>query len=253
MKKLLFIWSFFAAASTVSAQDFYNPANNTVGDLLHSSCCWLGQYKISGSFGGFYSKITYRKSDTEYTDYNRYGVSANLTVKFYKEFQIRLMFYGDLNQNDKKPAWLSNLYYNIGNYDWHNKSFSYGYENYQPNRFDGSYNFLENKKRGFFFISYNYYLLGEEKNPWKLDETSQIYITPFIRYQPEYTDRYGEKILGHHKIILGYAARYVIWNNFYVEAALYYYTSEKSKMPWDPDFTYGFGYFNWRSFKINFS
>ncbi len=252
MKKLLNLWFLFALTG-LFAQDFYNPGSQTVGDLLNSSCCWLGKYKISGSVGGFFSKITYLKQPGRYTDYQRYGTNANLTVKFYKEFQVRLMFYADFNQNDDKPSWLSNLYYNIGNYDWHNKSFSYGYENYQPNRFDGSYNFFENMKRGFFFVSYNYYLLGEGENPLKLDKTSQIYLSPFIRYQPEYTDRYGEKVLGYHKTVLGTAARYVIWNNFYVESAVYFYPVKKSKMPWDPDFTYGFGYFNWRSFKINFS
>ena len=44
------------------------------------------------------------------------------------------------------------MFYSLGVYNWKDNTFSYGYENYQPNRFDGSYNFLTNMKRGFFFV-----------------------------------------------------------------------------------------------------
>jgi hypothetical protein len=38
----------------------------------------------------------------------------------------------------------------------------------------------------------------------------------------------------------------------YVESAVYYYPEEKlKKAPWDPDYSYGFGYFDWRSFRLS--
>ncbi len=248
--KLLIILLF---VSVFSYGQFFGSGSHTMGDVFHSQCCLLGKYKITFSPAVFYSKITYQKQPGEYVDYQRNGFNFNISYKFYKEFQVRFNFYADFNQNKLKPKWLSNMYYAVGNYNWRNKTFSYGYENYQPNRFDGSYDFFENMKRGFFFVSYNYYLLGDFISPVKLDETTQVYFSPFIRYFYEYTDRTGTRVLGHHKVVPGLNARYVIWHNFYVEGGVYAYWPVKSKMPWDPDFTYGFGYFDWRSFRLNFS
>ena len=253
MKKLI-ISLLFLSFQLNFAQGFFNGGSEsaTMQDVIQKDCCLLGQYKISGSIGTFYNKITYLSPANQEINYNRYGLNFNVNTKFYKEFQLRLSFFADLNQDKTKPKWLSNLYYSLGVYNWKDKSFSYGYENYQPNRFDGSYNLLTNMKRGFFFVSYNYYLL-KNQSKLKLDGTTQIYVSPFVRYQLEYTDRYGVKVEGNNKFTLGTSARYVIWHNFYVEGAVYYYPDAKSELPWDPDYTYGFGYFDWKSFKLNFS
>jgi len=252
MKQSLILTGLLIIISQQSiSQGFYNDGTSkTMQDIIKADCCLLGQYKISGSFGSFFNKITYQNADSKYIDYNRYGFNFNINAKFYKEFQLRLSLYADLNNEENKPEWLSNFYYSIGNYNWQNKTFSYGYENYQPNRFDGSYDLFENMKRGFFFLNFNYYVLTDN-NKLKIDGTSQIYISPFIRYQPEYTDRYGIEILGNHKFVIGSSIRYVILRNIYVEGAVYFYPKSESKLPWDPDYTYGFGIFNWKSFKIN--
>ena len=253
MKKIIIIL-FLSGLQFSFAQGYFkrNGESATMQDVFHSDCCLLGQNKIMGSIGTYFNKITYLSPEDTEINYNRYGFNFNITTKFYEEFQIRLYFYADMNNEHNKPKWLSNLFYNIGVYNWRDNTFSYGYENYQPNRFDGSYDFITNMKRGFFFVSYNYYVFKERSNH-KLDKTTQIYLSPFVRYQIEYTDRYGENVMGHHKFTLGTSARYVIWHNFYIEGAAYYYPEAKSELPWDPDYTYGFGYFDWKSFKLNFS
>jgi len=252
MKKLLALIMIIWMQSIFAQGFFHDGTSQTMRDVLQADCCLLGQYKINGYVGMFYNKITYLSPDEQEVNYDRYGINFNVTTKFYKEFQLRLSFYSDLNQDDTKPKWLSNLYYSIGNYNWRDKTFSYGYENYQPNRFDGTYNWWDNMKRGFFFVSYNYYLINGGSK-LKIDETSQIYVSPFVRYQPEYTDRYGVEVLGYHKTVLGTSVRYAIARKFYIEGAVYFYPKADSKMPWDPDFTYGFGLFDWRSFKLNVS
>ena len=259
MKKKMIMITIMLVVQTGFGQSFNGDGvSKTMQDVFNADCCLLGQYKINGSIGTYFGKITYLSPDSEEINYNRYGLNFNITTKFYREFQLRLSFFADLNQDENKPKWLSNMYYGIGNYNWENKTFSYGYENYQPNRFDGTYDFMDNLKRGFFFINYNYYLLNQQDNfssskLFIFDETSQIYISPFVRYQYEHTDRFGVNVLGNNKFTLGASARYVVWNNLYIEGAAYYYPTADSKMPWDPDFTYGFGYFNWKSFKLNFS
>jgi hypothetical protein len=251
-KKLTIITILLVSIQISNGQGFFGEGSSTMADIFNSNCCLLGQYKILGSVGAFYNKTTYLDNNQNEMNYDRYGLNYNITAKFYKEFQLRLSLFSDLNKDKTKPKWLSNMYYAIGNYNWRKNTFSYGYENYQPNRFDGSYNFFDNMKRGFFFTSYSIYGLSQ-KSKLKLDGTSQIYISPFIRYQFEYTDRFGQKVLGHNKTVLGASARYVVWKNLYVEGAVFYYPVKASKMPWDPDFTYGFGLFNWQSFKLNLS
>ena len=39
--------------------------------------------------------------------------------------------------------------------------------------------------------------------------------------------------------------KYVIYNWWYANTSLYYYPNPDQKQPWDPDYTYGFGYFDW--------
>jgi len=216
MKKITIITILFFSIQISTGQGFFGEGSSTMSDVFNSDCCLLGQYKIMGSVVGFYNKTTYLDNQKNEINYNRYGLNYNITAKFYKEFQLRLSLFTDLNQDKTKPKFLSNMYYSIGNYNWHKNTFSYGYENYQPNRFDGTYNFFDNMKRGFFFTSFNFYALDQFAK-LKLDETSQMYISPFVRYQFEYTDRFGEKVLGNNKTVLGASLRYVIWKNIYVE------------------------------------
>ncbi len=226
--------------------------NSSIGGLLNTNCCLMGKGVIKGDVGFAYSKITFANIEGGYTDYNRVASNVNLTVMLYKDFQIRTSLFFDLNDNKTKPHWLSNMFYSIGYYNWRNNTFSYGYENYQPNRFDGTFDFIDNMKRGFLFTSFNHYLIGSNSS-LKLDESSQIFVSPFVRYSPEYTDRSGTTVLGNNKIVLGTSMRYVIYKNIYVEGAVYLYPQKETQLPWDPDFTYGFGLFDWRSFKLNIS
>ena len=50
----------------------------------------------------------------------------------------------------------------------------------------------------------------------------------------------------------GIAVRYTCFWNIYFESAVYFYVHPTlEKEPWDPDYTYGFGYFDWRSFRLS--
>jgi len=39
--------------------------------------------------------------------------------------------------------------------------------------------------------------------------------------------------------------QYTTYKNFYANITFYCYLFPKQQQPWDPDFTYGFGYFDW--------
>jgi len=216
----------------------------------------VGTSKIRGDVGYAFSVISYKpKEDTLY-NFPRNSINLNFDFNLYKHLHVRTSFYIDMNTSPIKPPFLSDLYYQIGWYDWHNKSFSFGYENYQPHSLfkkgDRKTDWAENFKRGMIFTSFNYDLL-KRSSSLKYDNTSQIRIVPGIRYFYEYTDKYGVETAGHNKIVLTTAARWTIVKNIYVEGAVYYYPNKDSKLPWDADYTYGFGLFDWRAFKMNFS
>ena len=216
----------------------------------------IGTGKVRGDIGYTFSIITYKPKDDTLYVFPRNSVNLNFDFNLYKHLHLRTAFYVDMNTSPTKPPFLSDLFYQIGWYDWHNKSFSFGYENYQPhNLFQKNgrkTDWMENFRRGFFFASYNYDLLSR-RSGMKYDESSQIRIVPGIRYYYEYSDKYGVNKAGNSKIALSTATRWTIAKGIYIEGAVYYYPVKDTKLPWDADYTYGFGIFDWRAFKMNFS
>jgi len=216
-----------------------------------------GENIIRGDIGYSFSKVSYLDTTNILYEYFRHSIKLNLNINPWRNFYFRNTFFIDLNDSDIKPPWLSNYYYQIGIYSWRNKTFSYGYENYQANKWEGFFdNFYTNFKRGYFFVSYNYIIQKPKSKsrfrPLFWDETSKISLKPIIKVHPEYQDEFND-FDGYFKPVAGMNIRYVIIKNIYIETGLYYYPIHKTKLPWDPDFTYGFGIFDSRPFKINFS
>jgi hypothetical protein len=200
------------------------------------------------------SQLTYQPKTGDLIDYTRLTsiVALDINPNPEKHFHVRTQIFLDLTNNEETPPYLSNLYYQVGWYNWHNKSLSFGYENYGPNKFSNGTNWGTNFLRGFFFTSFNYDLL-DDYSPLKLDESSQIRITPSIRYSIEYPDKFGVEKGGNNKVVVSSSVRWSIIKKIYLEGAVYYYPNKETILPWDPDYTYGFGYFNWKAFKLNIS
>lgn len=251
MKKILIFTVLFVLNSTIlSAQNTYD----NLGQMLRIHNYIMGKSRIKGELGFSVGQVTYKPLNKELIDYTRVTsiLALDLVPNPKEHFHIRTQLFFDLIQNEDTPPYLSNMYYQIGWYDWHDQTFSFGYENYSPNKFSKTSNWGTNLKRGFVFASYNYDLL-DDYSPMKFDDSSQIRITPTVRYFYEYTDKFGVDTAGNHKVVLGSSMRWSIAKKFYVEGAAYYYPNKKTIMPWDPDFTYGFGYFNWEAFRLNIS
>lgn len=249
-KLIIFTMLFIGFFSEINGQ------YDNLGQMWGIENSIMGKSKIRGDIGYAFSLISYKPKDDTLYVFPRNSVNINLDFNVYKHLHIRTSFYIDMNTSPIKPPFLSDLYYQIGWYDWHNKSFSFGYENYQPHNLfqkngrktDWGTNF----KRGMFFTSYNLDLIGR-RSSLKTDKTTQIRVTPAVKYIFEYTDKFGVNKAGNNKIILTTAARWTIVKNIYIEGAVFYYPIGKSKLPWDADYTYGFGIFDWRAFKMNFS
>ena len=250
MKKIIIITALLLT-SYVNAQNTYD----NLGQMLRVHNYIMGKSRIKGEVGFGIGQVTYQPETGDLIDFTR--ATSILSLDFVvpdpqQHFHIKTQLFFDLIQNEKTPPYLSNMYYQIGWYDWHNKSVSFGYENYGPNKFSDTSNWGDNLKQGFVFVSYNYDLL-DDSSSLKFDDTSQIRVTPLVRYFYEYPNMFGVGVGGNHKVVLGTSARWSIAKKFYVEGAAYYYPDKNSVLPWDPDFTYGFGFFNWEAFRLNIS
>ena len=247
MKKIIIITLLIITITTTAQQTYDN-----LGQMLRIHNTIMGKGIIKGELGFGISQLTYQPQYADLIDYTRVTSTLALDINPKDHFHIKTQLFLDLIENEETPPWISNMYYQIGWYDWHNKTMSFGYENYGPNRFGYDTNWGDNFMRGFFFASYNYDLLYDNSS-LKFDDSSQIRITPVVRYSIEHTDKFGLEKGGNHKIVLGSSIRWTIAKKLYIESAAYYYPDANTRLPWDPDFTYGFGYFNWQAFKLNVS
>jgi hypothetical protein len=253
VKPLIIAFLLFFTLTLTKAQQKKYPEH--FGDIFKSDKALLGKTIIKGDVGFATSKISFLDANGDLIEFMRWTSKVNVHINPFKNFYVKNTFYFDLINNADAPLWLSNHFYQIGIYNWRRKTFSYGFENYQPNRFrNAEFDYWTNMKRGFFFVSYNIEFNKEinPKNPFFIDNTSKVLIVPLFRAQPEYTD-INNQALGFFKPIIGTNIRYVILKNIYVETGVFYYPIQITKLPWDPDYTYGFGISNWKAFKVNIS
>ncbi len=227
---------------------------NNFGDLFNSEKLLLGKNIFRGDVGYSLSKVSYQDGSGELVEYFRHATKINFNINPWRDLYLRNTLMVDMNRPEIAPPWLSNYFFQIGYYNWRSNTFSFGYENYQPTTwYSENPTFWTNVKRGYFFGSYNYTFSNPDTvdlRPLFWDNSSKITLEPFLRIHPEYPDERNE-LGGHFKPIIGGNIRYVIIANIYVETGLFYYPIPATKLPWDPDFTYGFGIYDWRGFRIN--
>lgn len=222
----------------------------SVGDIVHSDKFWMRQNIISGNISTQMGRIII--SESESIKELRVATAFHTRIRIIEEFYFNTTFYKDFNKKAIAP-WTSDFSYAFGRYNWRPGTFSYGYENYENNKFnDKGETLLQKMLLGSFFLSYN----NPNKALNKITglDSSKVIFMPFLRYAFNYRDanesiQQGKFYAG--KPTSGIALRYNFYKGFYIEGATYFYLSSKHKQPWDPDYTYGFGYFDWRPFRVS--
>lgn len=218
-------------------------------DVFHNDKLLLGRNRIMGNISYNFGRVILSDGPKVYGEY-RNALGFFTRIRFFEEFSFNSNFYLDFN---KKAAarWIADYNYSIGRYNWRPNKFNYGYENYINNKYTDRFEtFIEKLQEGYYFVSYNY---SPQKiiNKIRLDSTTYLKINPFIRYAIRYRDE-NEVVHYEGKPTAGLSCRATLFRNIYVEGAVYYYFDPKYRqLPWDPDFTYGFGYFDWRSFRFS--
>lgn len=230
-------------------------------DVFHKDKLLLGKNRIMGNISYNTGRVLIGNDQSNgngngqkmlYEIRNALGFYTR--IRFFEEFSFNSTFYIDYNKA-ASARWTSNYTYSIGRYNWRPNKFNYGYENYLNNRYSDNIQKMGDKfLEGYYFVSYSHNLSEKLTDNIKLDGTTNIKFTYFARYAIKYRDPY-EVVHGgltSGKFTIGGGFRYTIFKRIYVETALYFYPeNELKKQPWDPDYTYGFGYFDWRSFRIS--
>lgn len=220
-------------------------------DVFHKDRYFLGKNRIIGNVSYNTGRILIDDGKLIYQE-TRQAMAFYTRIRFFEEFSFNTTFYKDYNPN-ALARWIADYTYSVGRYNWRAHKFNYGYENFINNKYSDSWKLFTQKfLEGYYFISYNH--LPAKFNKFiTIDSTSSFRFIYFTRYSISYRDEneitHGGVFSG--KPTVGAALRYTIFMNIYAESAVYYYFLPEKQQPWDPDYSYGFGYFDWRSFRLS--
>ncbi|MBT0668012.1 hypothetical protein HT136_06485 [Novosphingobium profundi] len=155
--------------------------------------------------------------------------------------QIALNRYLD---SSRRQDWDPDFTYSFGYDDWHPYTFSLVYSNYTNNRFDPAPGEpVTRLDYGTVAFGYKAPLPRALAEPLLLDDTLSIDCRANLNVTPRYDRNDGG--VGHWKNNVSLGCRYPFTRRLYIDFTAYAWGH--GQQPWDPDFTYGFGLFDYRS------
>jgi hypothetical protein len=148
---------------------------------------------------------------------------------------------------DLQAPWNPDFSYSFGYDDWHPYTLSLVYANYGGNRLDPDKSRGERFTRfeeGTFSFGWKFLLPRTWEEALIVHPTGSIGCNMSYNVTPKYTDLASPtRKTAKQSVRLG--CRYTIYKWWYFNFTLYAYPFPAQQQPWDPDFTYGFGYFDW--------
>jgi hypothetical protein len=148
---------------------------------------------------------------------------------------------------DRRQPWQGDFSYAFGYDDWRPNTFSLLYSNYGNNRASGQdagERFLEGTVSG----AYKFNLPAVIAEPMLIDRSQTIGCRVAYNVSPRYERENGSIASDKHSAQAG--CRYPIWKRAYFDWTVYTYLRGEQRS-WDPDFTYGFGWFDWRPHRVS--
>jgi hypothetical protein len=220
-------------------------------DVFHSDEYLMGRRIFSGNISYNTGRVIINDGKELHSEV-RSALSLFTRVSIIEEVSLNTTFYKNFNPRANQQ-WISDFTYSLGRYNWKPKTINYGYENYINNRYSDNFETLKNKfLQGYYFISMGHNLPDKLMSFIRIDSTSNIRFNYFVRHSLRYKDQFENIYSGNGKTSFGVSANYMIARSIYIESAVYFYLdAAKVKQPWDPDFSYGFGYFDYRPFRFS--
>jgi hypothetical protein len=176
------------------------------------------------------------------------GPTVSASLKYnplsYWFFSTTLYKYLDEHQ---QASWNPDFTYSFGYNDWHPYTLSLVYANYGGNRFRPEGRLGEKFTRfeeGTWSLGWKLPQPSFMKEALMVHSTSAIDCATNVNATPRYVDlASGTRKNWKQSFSLG--CKYTIYKWWYINFILYYYPDIGQQQPWDPDFTYGIGYFDW--------
>lgn len=177
-------------------------------------------------------------------------LQADLRYNPHSSWFAGVTFYRYL-MGDRQRPWNPDFTYTFGYDDWRPDTFSFTYSNYGGNRLFPDHTVPRGQlperhtrfNQGQWSLGYKFALPEALRPLLLIDEKHQLGCSINANLTPRYTDLKSRSIQsGKRSASLG--CRYSTPSNWYANVTFYYYPDRSQQQPWDPDFTYGFGYFD---------
>jgi hypothetical protein len=159
----------------------------------------------------------------------------------------RITGYVYLNTDRKRP-WNPDFTYSFGYDSWRPGTFGLTYDNYGGNRWNPDADRNERVTRfdeGAITASYKFKMPGALESLFESDGESRWSASVAAHLVPRYP-RLDDATRGSWKRSLSVGVRSRFYRRLYVEGRAFVYPTADQQQPWDPDFTYGLGWFDWR-------
>jgi len=156
--------------------------------------------------------------------------------------------YNYYKNEDLQEEWNPDFSYVFGYDDWRPYTFSLVYSNYGGNRINPDRNNgaeVTEFNEGTISLGWKFPISKKLSRPFLLSDDGGIGCVVNYNVAPKYFDLATlQNRPWKQSASLG--CKYAIKKNWYLNWTLFYYPKSYQQQPWDPDFTYGFGYFDWR-------
>jgi len=159
----------------------------------------------------------------------------------------RITGYVYLNTDRKRP-WNPDFTYSFGYDSWRPGTLGLTYDNYGGNRWNPDAGRDERVTRfdeGTVTASYKVRMPGALESLFEPDGESRWSASVAAHLVPRYRQQ-GDTARASWKRALSVGVRSRFYRRLYVEGRAFLYPTGDQQQPWDPDFTYGLGWFDWR-------
>jgi len=146
-----------------------------------------------------------------------------------------------------QQPWHPDFTYVFGYNDWHPYTFSLVYSNYGGNRLNPDREAGERYTRfeeGSIALGWKFVIPENIQRIFVVHDTGGLGGSLGLSLTPRYTDAVTME-RREWKTTLSASFKYTIYKWWYMNFSVFHYPDETQKAPWNPDYTWGFGYFDW--------
>jgi hypothetical protein len=175
------------------------------------------------------------------------ALRLNLTYQPVGYWFARVTLHGSLDKSRRAP-WDPDFTYSFGYDDWHPYTFSLVYSNYSNNRFSPKSGApVSRLSEGTVSLGWKAPMPRALARPLLIDQSLQIDCRAGLNASPRFERDDGT--MGRWKRSAQLGCRYPFTRRLYLDFTAFAY--DHGQQPWDPDFTYGFGLFDYRSNRVS--